>query len=66
MTKHEGVEIEDVIVKHETAAAILCVIDRAEVWVPKSQILDESEVYKMGTDGKLVITEWFAIQEKLV
>ncbi len=31
-----------------------------EQWVPQSAIHDDSEVYKPGTDGKLVVDEWFA------
>jgi hypothetical protein len=31
-------------------------------WIPHSQIRDESEVYKPGTSGNLVVTEWFAEQ----
>ncbi len=31
-----------------------------ETWIPKSQIDDDSEVYKMGTEGDLVISEFFA------
>jgi len=29
-------------------------------WIPKSQVTDESEVYKPGTDGVLIITDWWA------
>lgn len=29
-------------------------------WIPKSQIEDESEVYKHGTDGVLIVNDWFA------
>jgi len=60
------VEFDGVVVKIETHAALLVVIDDKEVWLPKSQIDDDSEVYKAGTSGKLVITEWIAIQKKLV
>jgi hypothetical protein len=31
-----------------------------EVWVPKSQLDDDSEVYKLGTDGTLVVSDWLA------
>ena len=36
------------------------------VWIPKSQIDDDSEVYKKGTEGLLVITEWIALQKELI
>lgn len=51
---------EDVEVKHETEMAILCVVDGNEVWIPKSIIHDDSEVFKAGTTGRLIIPEWLA------
>ena len=32
-------------------------------WVPHSQIDDLSEVYKPGTSGDLVVSEWLARQK---
>lgn len=32
-------------------------------WIPHSQITDDSEVYKVGTTGDLVVTDWLAEQE---
>ena len=29
-------------------------------WIPKSQIHDNSEVWKKGDVGMIVVTEWFA------
>lgn len=29
-------------------------------WIPHSQIHEDSEVYKVGTDGNLLVSEWFA------
>ena len=29
-------------------------------WVPKSQIHDDSEVYKAGGSGDLIVSEWIA------
>lgn len=56
------VEIEDVTVKRETTAAILCEIGDEDVWIPKSQVDDSSEVWSMKNrgPGKLVIPLWFA------
>jgi hypothetical protein len=31
-------------------------------WFPKSQIHDDSEVWREGQEGELVVTEWFAEQ----
>lgn len=50
----------EVLCKHETAAAILCVIDGKDVWVPKSQVDDDSDVWEKGGEGKLVVTQWWA------
>ena len=50
----------------ETDAALLCVIDDDEVWIPKSQIHDDSEVCEEGSSGTLVITEWIAREKGLV
>jgi hypothetical protein len=62
------IEIEDVTCTIETDNAILCRLGAtgAEFWIPKSLISDDSEVYKLGTDGKLVIPEWLAIEKELV
>lgn len=57
--------IEDVLAIRETAKALLCIIDGDEVWIPKSVIDDDSEVYQDGDEGDLVITEWFAEKEGL-
>lgn len=59
------VEIEDVQSITETDKALLVEIDGERHWIPKSQIVDESEVYKEKQTGKLVITEWFAEKEGL-
>ena len=62
------VAFEDVGVVRRTDSALLCVIDGKEVWIPVSQIDDDSEVFDDGEngEGKLVITEWIAIQKGLV
>ncbi|MFA5436460.1 MAG: hypothetical protein WC372_10530 [Candidatus Neomarinimicrobiota bacterium] len=31
-------------------------------WLPKSQITEDSEVYEVGDEGTLTITEWLAEQ----
>ncbi len=31
-------------------------------WIPHSQIHEDSEVYKPGTSGDLIVTEWLAEQ----
>lgn len=34
--------------------------DSDKCWVPKKQITDDSEVYKKGHEGTLIVTEWIA------
>lgn len=29
-------------------------------WIPQSQVHEDSEVYKMGTTGTLVVSDWWA------
>lgn len=57
------VRIEDVVCKHATQKALLVEVDGDEVWVPQSQITDDSEVWKEGDTGTLVVTEWIAEQK---
>jgi len=60
-------KFEDVTVKLETKLALLVVLDTGEeIWIPKSQIHADSEVYKKDTEGTLVVSEWFATKEGLV
>jgi len=35
------------------------------VWIPQSVIHDDSEVYKAGDAGRLVIAQWFATKSGL-
>jgi hypothetical protein len=39
--------------------------DGTEKWIPKSVIEEDSEVYKIGTSGTLVVKQWFAEKEEL-
>lgn len=58
----EPVSFDDVKVKHETDRALLCVIDGTDIWVPKSQITDESEVFdnEDHNEGVLIVKHWWA------
>jgi hypothetical protein len=64
--------VRNVTVLAETEAgvkdegAILCEIEGEEIWIPKSQIHEDSEVYAKGTDGDLIITEWIAGKKGLL
>lgn len=53
--------------RKETNTALLVRHDDGEeVWYPKSQIHDDSEVYEEGHEGEVVITYWLAKERGLV
>ena len=54
--------IEEAEIKHSTDKAILVdapVLDKP-VWIPQSQVSDDSEIWKKGEKGTLLVSEWFA------
>jgi hypothetical protein len=61
----DKVRIEDVIVLKATDKALLCDINDDEIWIPQSQIDDDSEVFQEGDEGTLVISLWIAEQKGL-
>lgn len=50
----------------ETVLALKVEVDGESVWVPKSVVDDDSEVYMKGNEGILVVQEWWAEREGLV
>lgn len=66
MPRGAVVRFQDVRCLRETDKAILVEIDETEYWIPKSQIDQDSEVFEDMDEGELVITEWIAIEKKLV
>lgn len=60
------VTFNDVEAIRETEKAVLCLWDDEEHWVPKSQIAENSDVHDEGDQGDLVVTEWWAIQAKVI
>jgi hypothetical protein len=55
-------------VDRETDRALLVFVPDLEeqIWVPKSVVHEDSEVYKADTDGELVVFEWWATKKGLV
>jgi hypothetical protein len=53
------------VAESEKAVLVECDDFDGPIWVPKSQIDDDSDVYAKDTDGTLVITEWFATKKGL-
>ena len=62
------VSIDDCECIRATERAILCSIGDTgkELWIPQSLVQDESEVYRHGDTGTLVIPAWFARKNGLV
>lgn len=62
----EPIEIEGVKCIGQTQRAIrVAMPDGEQRWIPQSQITPMSEVYELGTEGKLIVTAWFARKEGL-
>lgn len=55
----------DATAKRETPKALLVEVEGEEKWVPKSLIHDDSEVYREGDAGTLVVPLWWAEKEGL-
>ena len=60
------VTFENIKCTGETEKAILVKIDGKRHWFPKDHVDDDSDVYKAGTDGKLIVSEWIANEKGLV
>ena len=59
-----GVSLGNAAAFHQTDKAICVLSDEyGEQWIPKSQIHDDSEIWKEGQEGELVVTEWYAKQK---
>jgi CMP-2-keto-3-deoxyoctulosonic acid synthetase len=58
-------EVTEVL--RETDKAILVNIEGEETWIPKSVILDQSEVYsEKNGNGTLIVKYWWAEKEGLI
>lgn len=69
MTDDDDTEtFDDVRALRETELALQCSIDGKLIWIPKSVIHDDSEVFDSAGNkaGKLVLPGWFARKEGLV
>ena len=63
----DTVTFEDVRCTKATAKALLVSIDGdPPIWIPLSQVNEDSEVFSEGDEGKLVVTRWIAEQKGLV
>lgn len=58
--RRASVEFKDVEAIKETERALLILFeDGREVWLPKSAIHDDSEVFEAEHEGTLHVFEWF-------
>lgn len=63
-TDSQVVVFDDCFCSRETEKAILVVLpDHDEMWIPKSQVHDDSEVYQENDNGTLIVSRWFADKE---
>ena len=56
----------DAIKFSKSGLALICDFGDEEVFIPTSQIHDNSEVFEPGQSGYLVIPEWLAIDKEIV
>jgi hypothetical protein len=55
-----------VITKAQTDKALLCDFGDKEVWVPQSQIHDNSDVWQVGDKGDLMVSVWWATKAGVI
>ena len=66
---NETVTFIEVSCDAETDKALHCLgedLGEKGAWVPKSQVHDDSEIFKKGHTGTLVVTYWWAEEAKLI
>lgn len=54
------------IAEKSTALALLCDFGDAKVWIPRSQIDEDSEVLETGHKGVMIIPRWLANEKGLI
>tara|TARA_A100001391_G_C5053272_1_gene274032 strand:- start:453 stop:719 length:267 start_codon:yes stop_codon:yes gene_type:complete len=59
-------EFECMHVEKETEKALQVVINNQTLWVPKSQIAEDSEVSSEGQSGVIKLSEWIAGEKGLL
>jgi hypothetical protein len=67
MSRDEKVNLGHARCIVQTPDAIQVQIDGEKTprWIPQSQVHDDSDVYKLGTEGNLIVTLWWAEQKGL-
>lgn len=63
----ETVDLDEVEVLRESDKALLVLVGGEELWIPKSQIHEDSEVYSLkSSPGTMKVTRWIAEEKGLV
>lgn len=60
---NDEVVIEDVLIVAETPRAVLVQAEDlpdGEMWIPQAVITEDSDVWRKGDEGKLVLAGWWA------
>lgn len=66
MSSQDGVSLgEHAVIKATDAALLVQDEEGEEMWVPKSVIHDDSEVFKADQQGDLIVKVWWAEKEGL-
>lgn len=53
-------------VRESERALLVVSAEHGEIWIPKSVVHDDSEVYEEGHEGELVVKRWFAEKQKWI
>lgn len=63
-SKEAGVSLGQGIATAETEKALKVVLEdlHQHCWIPKSQIHDDSEIWRNGQSGVVVVSRWMADQ----
>lgn len=62
---NDPIEFEDVLFVKETEKAVRVVIENEEHWIPKSQIVSNTEPWEVGGESNLIIPKWLAVAKGL-
>jgi hypothetical protein len=65
--KHQA-HFDNVVALRETDKALCCKLETHDrpIWFPLSHIDDDSEVWRVGDEGTLIVSEWLAAQKGLI
>jgi len=69
MQSKDPVQLGEAEIVRETDLAVLVVLEDTanELWIPKSVIHDDSEIWRMGdSTGMLVVEAWWANKQDLI